>query len=236
MKKYFLGIAILCATIFYWGFSVGKYRAFPYEILQTINWKIKGPVRATGEEVTQFDFFKPKVDVVFVGDSITAGGVWNDIFPNVKIANRGIVGETIQEIELRLDEIIDLKPKAVFLMAGINDLYRATSPDEVFSSFKRVVSTFTKSGIKVYLQGTLQCSVKICGKSKIEKISEINSNLRKLADESNGVVFIDINSNLSDADGLMTAFTPDGIHLKPEGYVVWRDTIEPFISPYATIK
>jgi lysophospholipase L1-like esterase len=228
--------AVVLSLFFYWGFVVGKYRAFPYEFAQNIYWSLKPKVRATGNEVTQFDFFKPKVDVVFLGDSITAGGNWNDMFPNVRLANRGIGGETIQEIELRIDEILALDPKAIFLMAGINDVYRNTSTEEIIESFKRVVSKFIDKGIKVYLQGTLECSLELCGNRRLKQVAEVNKILKDTFLNSEFIFFVDINSTLGSSKGLLVEYSDDGIHLNPTGYVAWRDFIKPYVEAYSSVR
>ena len=62
-------------------------------------------------------------DIVFLGNSITAGGNdWSERLNIPNIKNRGIGGDTTDGVIARLDEIIYFKPKAVFLLIGINDL------------------------------------------------------------------------------------------------------------------
>lgn len=86
------------------------------------------PVRARATRRGQNRFFESfpgaQDDVVMLGDSITAGGEWSEMFPGVPIRNRGISGDTTSDVLLRLDPIVAAKPAAVFLKIGTNDLNR----------------------------------------------------------------------------------------------------------------
>lgn len=67
--------------------------------------------------------------VVFIGDSITAGWKLDEYFPNQPFINRGIGGQTTSQILLRFrQDIINLKPKAVVILAGTNDIAANTGP------------------------------------------------------------------------------------------------------------
>jgi len=234
MRKIYVVTLLLSLGIgFSWGFAAGTWNIFPYVHMHAVNWSIKNKVRTTGKEVTQFDLFKPQVDIVFVGDSITASGNWNDIFPDTKVANRGIGGETIQEISLRLDEIADLHPKAVFLMAGINDIYRVSRTNEIVSAFNNVVKYFEEKAVDVYLQSTLKCAQVVCGIERLHQIQEINSALQQIAEESNNTYYIDINQERSGSSGLHSELGKDGIHITPQGYVLWSNVLAPYVKKYS---
>ena len=220
-------LLIIISTSTY-SFLIGKYRIFPYEILQTIKWSLTDKIRKTGQEITQFDLFTPDVDIVFVGDSVTAGGNWHDMFPNVRLANRGVGGETTREIALRLDEISELTPRVVFLMAGINDIYRNDNVDNIVDSFNDVVTTMTevRSVESIYLQSTLEC--RKCGVGRLSEIKVLNARLETIANEYEHVHFVNLNQAFSDGNGILEQFSSDGIHLNPYGYEVWREVIEPY--------
>ena len=68
-------------------------------------------------------------DIVFLGNSITAGGKdWSERLNQPNIKNRGIGGDVTEGVLARLDELIYFKPRTVFLLIGINDLWNLT-PD-----------------------------------------------------------------------------------------------------------
>ena len=61
-------------------------------------------------------------DIVFVGDSLTEGARWDELFPDKPVINRGINADTVNGVLLRLDDIISGKPAKIFLLIGTNDL------------------------------------------------------------------------------------------------------------------
>jgi lysophospholipase L1-like esterase len=81
--------------------------------------------------------------VVFLGDSITQG--WGDdlggVFPGVKVANRGISGDTTRGVLLRLQEdVLALDPAAVVLLIGTNDLEEGAPPELAAGNLKLILA------------------------------------------------------------------------------------------------
>ena len=81
--------------------------------------------------------------VVLLGDSITQG--WNDrlpaAFPGMKVANRGISGDTTRGVLIRLkDDVLALNPTAVVLLIGTNDLEEGARPDVVESNTRLILA------------------------------------------------------------------------------------------------
>ena len=66
--------------------------------------------------------------VVFMGNSITEA--WpSDFFENRPYINRGISGQTTPQMLLRFRaDVINLKPKVVVILAGVNDIAGNTGP------------------------------------------------------------------------------------------------------------
>lgn len=228
-----IGLIIsMISVLLVYSFLVGKYRLFPYEIIETVKWNFSDKIIKTGLEITQFDLFAPKVDVVFLGDSITAEANWHDMFPNLSIANRGAGGETVAEISLRLDEILILEPKRIFIMAGINDIYRNDSIDNIKTYFENVIIELTRKNpsIKIFLQSTLECQKNICGESKLNSVRELNIELMNIAQNYPNIKYININEYLSNENGLLDDYSKDGIHINAYGYKAWRDGINIFVN------
>lgn len=61
-------------------------------------------------------------DIIFIGNSITDGGEWHELFNNPHVKNRGISGDTTQGVFDRLDAIVNGQPAKIFLMIGINNV------------------------------------------------------------------------------------------------------------------
>ena len=90
-----------------------------------------------------------------LGDSLTDNGEWGELFPSVRIINRGISGQKTVEMLGRLDEIIIRKPKKVFILAGINDLAAGIVPGEVCDNIAMIVEKLQAYKIRPVVQSIL---------------------------------------------------------------------------------
>lgn len=173
-----------------------------------------------------------KVDIAFLGNSITERGDWHELIPGKRIANRGIGGDNTFGMLARLDGIIAQQPSKVFIMAGINDLGRGLPVEVIVANYRRILDRF-RAGLpkaKLYVQSTLPLHEGTLKydylKGKNVKVKELNEELRKLASEY-GLTFINLHEVLTDAQGeLKQEYTMDGIHLKTEAYLVWADYLK----------
>jgi len=80
--------------------------------------------------------------IVFFGDSITQG--WSELlepsFPGLKVANRGISGDTTRGMLIRLDEdVIALNPSAVVMLMGTNDLAENATPEQIAGNVRLII-------------------------------------------------------------------------------------------------
>jgi hypothetical protein len=237
-KNILIGICLLASAYFWGGLTVHK-QIFPFEQMVMIkSMLLSKPTARNGfEEVntqnpdrrTQYLSFTPKADVVMFGDSITQCGVWEDIFPTINIRNRGIGWDKTNDLILRIDSIFALNPQKIFLMVGTNDFSYGHSIEEVMRNYKIISQKIQEKNIELIIQSTLECSKRSCGK-KLEKIRELNRNLKIFAQEKN-IRFVDINVGLTtEQEGLLEEFTYDGIHLLGSGYAVWGKNITPYIK------
>lgn len=234
-KSILIGFFVLAFGYLWGGLTVYK-QIFPVEQIRLVKKVLTGKYTANNslpanpnwkERREQFEIFGRQADVVMIGDSITHAGHWDDIFPNIRIANRGIAGDRTDDVISRIDNIISVKPKKAFVMIGINDLVGwGRSVDDVFADYKKIVTSLQNNKIQVFIQSTLECSKSSCGE-KLENVRKLNEKLKAYATEKN-ITFININDGLtSQQDGLLKEYTYDGIHLLGSGYVVWSKTIAP---------
>jgi lysophospholipase L1-like esterase len=211
-------------------------KIFPYEELKQLSyWTTGRPIPAEDKYATNLLFatFSPQVDVVMIGDSLTANAYWNEIFDGVKIANRGVGGNTTQDILHRMDTILSLHPTKAFVEAGINDLLEGIGVDETYRNYVAIVEALRKSKIAVVVQSTVECAKSSCGPRTLRDIRALNKKLRAYAG-AHGVAFVNINDGItSEADGLLLGYTVDGIHLNGKGYVAWRKAIGPLVDARA---
>ena len=172
-------------------------------------------------------------DIVFLGNSITAGRKnWSQRLNHPNIKNRGIGGDVTDGVFGRLEEIIHFKPKAVFLLIGINDLWNNGSPNtpspEYIGANIIKIAHFIKKRCpesKIYVQTILPIHRKIF-KESINKVNEIIK-----SGENDIFQVIDLYSIFANEDGLMkTEYTTDGVHLNEKGYQKWTEFIKPIVS------
>ncbi len=172
-----------------------------------------------------------KSDIIFLGNSITDGGEWTEMFADLQVKNRGISGDISAGVLNRLDEVYNRLPAKVFLLIGINDLAKNVSPDSVVKNILWI-STLIKDRspqTKLYVQSLFPVNEKK-GKfsghtNKKAEILKVNQLLFDSATKYK-YQFIDVFSSLVDSTGRLNAnYTNDGLHLTGAGYLKWKEVI-----------
>ena len=178
---------------------------------------------------------RTKNDIIFLGNSITDGAEWSELFNDNHIKNRGISGDFTTGVLNRLDEISIRKPKKVFLLIGINDLAKNISTDSIFKNIIQIARYLKQESpsTKLYIQSILPVNdtFKTFGghTSKGEQIKALNANL-KLNATTYQYTYIDLYSSFLDENGKMAKkFTNDGLHLKGDGYLLWKHIVYPYV-------
>lgn len=172
--------------------------------------------------------YSKNADIVFVGDSITQGGYWDDFFPTKNIANRGVRADTTRNVLNRVDSILSTTPNSVFIMLGINDiLSEDISFEDTVANYEAIIDGLLNEGTDVFIQSTISCYRLSCGDERVNAVNELNRALRLMA-EKKGAAFVGL-KNLSSTDGLSSEYTTDGIHLTHKGYKYWVETIKPLV-------
>ena len=173
--------------------------------------------------------------VVFMGDSITQG--WHiegpeGSFPGKPYINRGISGQTAPQMVLRFrQDVIDLKPKVVIILAGTNDIAGNTGPEtveQIEGYLASMAELAAANKIKVVL-----CSITPAydypwkpGMEPAPKIDAINAWMKGYAEEHHHV-YVDYHSAMKDnRDGLPPNLSHDGVHPLPAGYAVMTPLAE----------
>lgn len=170
-----------------------------------------------------------EVDVVFFGDSETAGGDWQKAFPSVKSINLGYIGEDVKGMLRRVNAISAVKPKKVFLMAGINGLQQQTM-DEFEYWYAALVESIRSAvpDAELYIESILPVTdySDYCDNRKIR---EANAILQRLALERN-IQYTDVYSACAQDGALPDIMSYDGLHLTEEAYKIWYETIRKSIQ------
>jgi len=174
--------------------------------------------------------------VVFMGNSITEG--WSNFNPNFFIdnpfVNRGISGQTTPQMLIRFKpDVINLNPKAVVILAGINDIAGNTGPMEIENISENIFSMAEiakANNIEVYI-----CSVLPAkdfpwspGLNPSEKVVKLNNILENYCKENN-IKYVDYYSKMNDGNGGLKVpeFTSedDLVHPNKQGYSVMESVI-----------
>jgi len=183
--------------------------------------------------------------VIFMGDSITEG--WGqkatatspdrgEFFPGKPYINRGISGQTTPQMLVRFrQDVIDLKPKVVVLLAGTNDLAENTGKltlAEIGGNIASMSELARANGIRVVLCSVLPASEFRWhpGLDPAPKIRALNVWIKDYA-AKNGFVYVDYYSSMSNSEGgLKTELSPDGVHPNKAGYEIMAPLAEAGIA------
>ncbi len=176
-------------------------------------------------------------EIIFLGNSITEGGDWKALFPNVNAVNRGISGDVTAGILNRLSEVTSSQPKKIFLLIGTNDLARGKSKSYVVDHVASILHEIQKDSenTEIFLQSILPVNPKVGDKfsghkSNQQLIMSVNRSLEELA-KRNNVSFIDLHKRFRNAKGaLKPKFTYDGLHLSKQGYKKWKRVLRPYVK------
>lgn len=164
--------------------------------------------------------------IIFIGNSLTDAGRWNDILPELPVLNRGISGDISYGVLARLDEITRHQPKKVFLMIGVNDLKRGVPTANIIGNYTRIVRKIKQDCPKtqIYLNSILPVNpdklLEAFQAVKNNDIRILNEGLQQISKTEKDVRFINLHEILADNSGnLRSDVTPDGIHLEVSVYV-----------------
>lgn len=171
--------------------------------------------------------------VVFYGNSITEN--WkrfnNDFFEKNQFIGRGIGGQTTSQMLVRFrQDVVNLNPAAVVILAGTNDIAENTGPISVENIAGNIISMAEiaqANGIRPILCAVLPVYEYSWNKAvePVKKIRHLNQLLKKYAQEKN-LSFVDLYTPFVDErGGLPEKYSPDGVHPNAEGYKIMEQLV-----------
>ena len=186
------------------------------------------------------DTQKDQGAVVFLGDSITQG--WGarlqKSFRGLKVANRGISGDTSRGVLFRLPgDVLAVKPAAVVLLIGTNDIGIGAKPETIAKNIGEITAAFKgeKSSTPVILCRVFPSSEK--ANRPTEKIQALNELLQKLASENPHITLLDTFTLFANESGdAKKEEFPDLLHLNDAGYEKWAASLRPILARHGLFE
>lgn len=198
--------------------------------LQAQDWPAMEYFKAKNDSLMQLT---DQTSVVFMGNSITQGWISMrpEFFSGNQFINRGIGGQTTPQMLLRFrQDVIDLNPKAVVILAGINDIAENTGPislEDIAKNLESMVQLSLANEITPVLCSVLPAN-SFPWRQRItptEPVIELNRMLREMA-EYYQVPYVDYYSPMvDDKKGLKPEWGYDPVHPNEEGYKVMEPIV-----------
>lgn len=170
--------------------------------------------------------------IIFLGNSITEGGNWDELFPGKNILNRGIGGDITEGVLKRLDEVTRHQPSKLFICIGTNDIARGVAHATTMQNYRAILQQVQTNSpeTKIYVQSILPVGKDVILGHNNEKIIPINNELKELC-RSMQLTYIDLYPQFTDEAGyLKAAYTNDKLHLLGSGYLAWKELIEVYVN------
>jgi lysophospholipase L1-like esterase len=182
--------------------------------------------------------------VVYMGDSITDFWIVNDstFFASNNYVDRGISGQTTGQMLVRFrEDVINLKPAVVVILAGINDIAENNGPsklEDVAGNIFSMAELAKAHHIKVVISSVLPAAAfpwrpAINPVEKVKALNEILANYAK----ANQMVYLDYFTKMADEKrGLPATYSKDGVHPNLAGYKVMEPLAKQAIAKALAIK
>ena len=176
--------------------------------------------------------------VVFIGNSITEGWAQlsSNFFTDNHYVNRGISGQTTPQILVRFrQDVVNLKPKVVVILAGTNDIAGNTGPstlEMIEDNIASMVEIAKANNIKIVL-----CSVLPVydypwkpGLEPAQKIIDLNKWIKEYS-INNEIIYVDYFTPMADQrNGLKKEYSEDGVHPNLAGYKIMESIVNQAIQ------
>jgi lysophospholipase L1-like esterase len=163
--------------------------------------------------------------IVFVGDSITAGGDWDELLGRKGIVNAGVSGDKTSDILARLGSVTRSNASSYFVMAGINDLSWGIDPDIIAANMEQILARLRAAtpDARIVLQSVLPVRNDVHAAAVV---ADLNTRYQAVAGKDARIQYLDLHPALAnEAGSLEERFTDDGLHLSRAGYTAWAQVL-----------
>ena len=170
-------------------------------------------------------------DAVFFGDSITADGNFDELFPALRVVNLGVYGDRLEDLLRRVPRVKEERPARIFLLGGINSL-TPSNAESCAGQYRTLLVSLRRAcpEADICVQTVLPVAEQTDQDAHInDAVRSFNRMLRELADEL-GMDCIDLYACYERDGFLDPALTRDGLHLNFNAYGPWADAVRPFLG------
>ncbi len=179
--------------------------------------------------------------VVFLGDSITQGwgAEFKGLFPGMKLANRGIGGDTTRGMLIRLEEdVLALNPAAIVLLMGTNDIGLGVDPDAIGRNFQKIIAAIQTRHPEVPV---ILCRMFPSSEQKkrpADTIKHVNALYDAAVKGDARVTVLDTWTLFADTEtgDAKAEWFPDLLHLNAAGYARWAAALRPIFATLGFIE
>jgi lysophospholipase L1-like esterase len=172
--------------------------------------------------------------VVFLGDSITQGWgpTFRGHFEGVKLANRGIGGDTTRGMLIRLQQdVLTLNPKAVVILMGTNDIEIGLEPELIARNFAKIIKSLQQHNPAMPIILCRMFPSSASKKRPTEKIQKVNQLYENIVRNDSQIIVVDTFTLFDDGTGnALSPYFPDLLHLNAAGYSKWASAINPLLA------
>ena len=180
----------------------------------TPGWKsrVEAPPHGTGDNTSQYAYWLMQAH------------------PEWTVVNQGVNGERSDQIRARFArDVLHLKPHAVVIIAGVNDVYQGRTADQVVDQLRAMYDGAKGDGIPVVAGSIIPYNTATPDQNA--RMHEINAWIRRTAAEDPAVEFVDTRAAASAPGNLDRLFeSPDDLHPSPAGYRRMADVIRPVLE------
>ncbi len=191
------------------------------------------------QRLADFEKYKARDQgsVVFLGDSITAEWNLREHFDGLKTANRGISGDTTRGMLCRLQgNVLDLNPKVVVFLGGINDLFHTPhgTPEVIAKNVRSMLEKFQAATPNTRV---LVCEIFPCKFIAADTIRAANAAVDKVIADFPNALRVNTHEHFLNSDGIQnSSLFSDGTHLNPDGYAVWGKIVKEKLARHIALK
>lgn len=170
------------------------------------------------------------MNILFLGDSLIEYFHWQGWFPDHRVFNLGLAGESVGGLLSRIADVKETCPEAdrIFIMSGINNL--AMGDLEFVDFYKDIIEKLSSfyPGAVIYIHSLLPAAVDFIPDRSIRMVNEAV----KVLTEGTRVNYIDLYSKFIDTAGrpIREYLQDDGVHLSMTGYDVWAHVVGEFLN------